>query len=97
MLTPKLVVASLAVSLALGAAAFATSASAATMSSTEQCTSLQKQFDGSIATTKASAKMVTQAKTLRTEGGTLCNSGKASQGVKKLQSALKDIGVKAKS
>jgi hypothetical protein len=92
-----LIAASLAGLLALGAGALATSASAATVSSADQCTALEKQFDANVATTKASSAMVIKAKALRTDGGKLCASGKPTQGIKKLQSALKDIGLKPQS
>jgi hypothetical protein len=91
------IAASLAGLLALGAVALATSASAATVSSAGQCTALEKQFDDNVAATKASSAMVTKAKALRTDGGKLCASGKPAQGIKKLQSALKDLGLKPQS
>ncbi len=59
----------------------------------EKCAALEKQFDQVIGQHE-SAKKATAAKELRTEGGTLCTEGKAPEGIKKLEQALKDIGVK---
>jgi hypothetical protein len=68
-------------------------AMAAQMSGADKCTALEKQFDQAIATHTKDAK-ATDAKTLRTDGGKLCTSGKTNDGMKKLQQALNDIGVK---
>jgi hypothetical protein len=80
------------------AAALVMLASAPAMAATtsaQKCTALEKQFDAAIVKHEKSAKAA-DAKTLRTEGGTLCASGKADEGVKKLQAAFNDIGVKPK-
>lgn len=66
---------------------------AAAVDSAARCTALESQFDGAIKTHE-SAKKAAAAKTLRQEGGQLCASGKAAQGVKKLEQALNDIGLK---
>ena len=96
--TRTLLAASLAGLLALGAGIAATgAASAATVNPADQCTALEKQFDDAIASSKATAAMLSKAKALRADGGKLCSSGKASDGVKKLESALKDIGLKPQS
>lgn len=59
----------------------------------DRCSALETQFDQAIAThgnvTKAAA-----AKSLRAKGATLCNSNKQANGIKNLQQALKDLGVK---
>lgn len=68
---------------------------AAAMTSAEKCTALQKQFDDAIKT-HGKAQKATEAKTMREEGGNLCTSGKADEGVAKLETALKDLGVKPK-
>jgi hypothetical protein len=73
-----------------------TAAFAASMTPAQQCTALEKQFDQEI-TTHASASKAAAAKTLRTDGGKLCQSGKSDSGVKKLKQALQDIGVKPAS
>jgi len=70
-----------------------TAAFAASVTPAQQCTALEKQFDEQI-TKHASSPMAANAKTLRTDGGKLCLSGKSADGVKKLQQALNDIGVK---
>lgn len=67
-------------------------AMAAQMSGAEKCTALEKQFDRAIATHGKGTKAA-DARTLRTDGGKLCTSGKANEGVRKLQQALNDIGV----
>jgi O-acetylhomoserine/O-acetylserine sulfhydrylase-like pyridoxal-dependent enzyme len=59
----------------------------------DRCTALETQFDQAI-TTHGNAAKVAAAKTLRTKGATLCNSNKQASGIKNLQQALKDLGVK---
>ena len=82
--------------IAVTAAMLSTGAMAATMTPAQQCTALQKQFDQEIikhgSATKAGA-----AKELRADGAKLCTAGKATDGVKKLEAALNDIGVKPQS
>lgn len=68
----------------------------AAMTPAEQCTSLQQQFDEAIKTHEKAAK-ATEAKTMRTEGGNLCASGKQADGAAKLEQALKALGVKPKA
>jgi len=82
--------------IAMAAALLSTGAMAATMTPVQQCTALQKQFDQEIVKHGSAAK-AGEAKTLRTDGGNLCKAGKATDGVKKLESALNDIGVKPQS
>lgn len=82
--------------IAVAATLLSTGAMAATMTPVQQCTALQKQFDQAIVTHGSAAK-AGEAKTLRTEAGNLCKAGKAADGVKKLESALNDIGVKPQS
>ncbi|MGE0116784.1 MAG: hypothetical protein AB7S71_14685 [Dongiaceae bacterium] len=81
----------------IGAAAtgifLSTAAFAASMTPAQQCTALEKQFDQQI-TKHTTSSMFGTAKTLRTDGGKLCLSGKSADGVKKLEQALNDIGVK---
>lgn len=57
-----------------------------------ECTAYQRQFDTAIKS-HAFVPMVDQARTLRADGGTLCSTGKETQGIIKLQHALKDLGV----
>ncbi len=59
----------------------------------DRCSALETQFDQAI-TTHGNAAKATAAKTLRTKGGNLCNSNKQASGIKTLQQALKDLGVK---
>ena len=68
-------------------------AMAAQMSGADKCAALEKQFDQAIVKHAKDAKAA-DAKTLRTDGGKLCTSGKTTDGTKKLQQALNDIGVK---
>ncbi len=70
-----------------------TAAFAASMTPAQQCTALEKQFDQEIVKHATAAKAA-DAKTLRTDAGKLCQSGKSDDGVKKLKQALKDINVK---
>ena len=73
-----------------------TAAFAASMTPAQQCTALEKQFDQEIVKHGTAAKAA-DAKTLRTDAGKLCQSGKSDDGVKKLKQALKDINVKPAS
>ncbi|MFM9844699.1 MAG: hypothetical protein ACKVOI_17200 [Dongiaceae bacterium] len=82
--------------IALAAALVSPGAMAATMTPAQQCAALQKQFDQEIVKHGTAAK-ASEAKTLRTEAGKLCASGKEADGVKKLEQALNDIGVKPQS
>ena len=82
--------------IATTAALLSTGAMVATMTPAQQCSALQKQFDQEIVKHGTSAK-AGEAKTLRTEAGKLCVSGKDADGVKKLEQALNDIGVKPQS
>ena len=66
---------------------------AAQMSASDKCAALEKQFDQAIVT-HGKATKAADATTLRTDGGKLCTAGKTTQGMKKLQQALNDIGVK---
>ncbi len=65
----------------------------AAMTSAEKCTALENQFDSAIKTHDAVAKAA-EAKQLRTDGGSLCATGKAPDGVKKLETAIKALGLK---
>jgi len=58
-----------------------------------RCAALETQFDQAIATHGTVAKAAA-AKQLRTKGGTLCSANKQASGIKNLQQALKDLGVK---
>jgi hypothetical protein len=75
---------SAAISLALSPAAFAASSSA------DRCSALEGQFDKAVMSTHA--PKVANAKTLRTDGAKLCAQGKADEGVKKLEEAVKMLG-----
>ena len=81
---------------AVTAAFLSTAAFGASMTPAQQCSALEKQFDQEIVK-HASASKAASAKTLRTDGGKLCQTGKNDEGVKKLKQALKDIGVKPTS
>ena len=82
--------------IAVTAAMLSTGAMAATMTPAQQCTALQKQFDQEIIKHGSAAK-AGAAKELRVDGAKLCTAGKATDGVKKLEAALNDIGVKPQS
>ena len=68
----------------------------AAMTPTERCTALEHQFDDAIKTHPKSAT-VKSAKSMRTEGGTLCAGGKQAEGVQKLEQAVKALGETPKS
>jgi hypothetical protein len=59
----------------------------------DRCSALEAQFDQAI-TTHGNATKAAAAKSLRTKAGNLCNSNKQASGIKNLQQALKDLGVK---
>jgi hypothetical protein len=59
----------------------------------DRCAALETQFDQAV-TTHGSAAKAEAAKQLRTKGGNLCNSNKQASGIRNLQQALKDLGVK---
>lgn len=59
----------------------------------ERCSALEAQFDQALATHGNAAKAAA-AKQLRAKGGNLCSSNKQSSGIRNLQQALKDLGVK---
>jgi hypothetical protein len=82
--------------IAMAVALLSTGAMAATMTLAQQCSALQKQFDQEIVKHGTAAK-AGEAKTLRAEAGKLCVSGKDADGVKKLEQALNDIGMKPQS
>lgn len=63
------------------------------VSPAKACGILQRQWDAVADQHKGDAKFV-PAREMRYEGGRLCSGGKASQGVAKLEQALKDIGLK---
>jgi hypothetical protein len=64
-----------------------------TQKMTDRCSQLETQFDQAIATHGSVAK-AEAAKKLRTKGANLCNSNKQASGIRNLQQALKDLGVK---
>jgi hypothetical protein len=102
MLTRTSIVTGLAV-LLLSTAAFADSTPATstvkpkptqnTQKMADRCAALETQFDQAI-TTHGNAAKAAAAKQLRTKGGTLCGANKQASGIKNLQQALKDLGVK---
>jgi hypothetical protein len=59
----------------------------------DRCSALQTQFDQAIKT-HGSATKAAAAKQLRTKGASLCSAQKQASGIKDLQRALKDLGVK---
>ena len=59
----------------------------------DRCAALETQFDQAI-TTHGTAAKAAAAKQLRTKGGSLCSANKQASGIKNLQQALKDLGLK---
>jgi hypothetical protein len=58
-----------------------------------RCTELEAQFDQAVQVHEHAA-MVSQAKDLRREAGPICAGGNHNEGITKLDTALRDIGVK---
>jgi hypothetical protein len=67
----------------------------ASMTPAEKCASLEKQFDAAVVSHEKAAR-ITEAQSMRSEGGNLCASGKYDAGIAKLDQALKDLGVNVK-
>lgn len=82
------VLAAVAAAMLAGSTAFAAATTPAA-----KCTALEKQWD-QVITQHANAPKVATARTLHDEGVKMCTAGKAADGVKKLEQALNDIGVK---
>ncbi|WP_395018007.1 hypothetical protein [Dongia sp.] len=59
----------------------------------DRCASLEAQFDQAI-TSHGNATKAATAKSLRSKGGSLCSANQQASGIKHLQQALKDLGVK---
>jgi hypothetical protein len=86
----------------LAPAAFAATTPAATTTAgsmpattpAAQCESLQKQYQSAAAANSTNPNAA-KAKKSATEGEKLCKEGKPADGVKKLEHALKELGVKA--
>lgn len=89
MTTYKLIPAALALALLSLPALAATN----NKSPADRCLFLEQQFDQQI-TKHATAPKVARAKALRSEGAKMCQSGNHALGIRKLEAALKDIGVK---
>ena len=104
MLSRTLIITGLAAVLASGAA-FADSATTKAKPSdankpaqtsqqlTDRCAALEVQFDQAIAT-HATAPKAAAAKALRAKGESQCKASHQTNGIKSLQQALKDLGVK---
>ena len=60
------------------------------------CKDLQMQFD-EVSGSHQNSGMFKQAKMLRSEGGVLCSTGKHEEAIGKLQTALRDLGVKPRA
>ena len=86
----RFVIWALAAATMLGA--WAPGASAA-MTSAQECTSWTTQFDKEIKTHANKAK-APAAKLERDQGVAECKSGNSTEGAKKLEQALNDIGIK---
>jgi hypothetical protein len=69
-------------------------AAAPAMTPAAHCDALQKQYN-TAATANATNPNAAKAKKLASDGEKLCKEGKPADGVKKLEHALKELGVKA--
>lgn len=67
----------------------------ANMTPAEQCTALEGQWQKDGMAHKSNAKFAAAEK-LADQGKQLCTTGKANNGIAKLEQALKDIGLKPK-
>ena len=79
---------------AAASSAPAAAPAAAAPSPAAQCDALQKQFQTASAANASNANLA-KAKKTASDGESLCKNGKPADGVKKLQHALKDLGVQA--
>ena len=59
----------------------------------DRCNALETQFDQAVGSHGNAAKLAA-AKVLRTKGENLCKTSHQANGIKDLQQALKDLGVK---
>ena len=59
----------------------------------DRCSALESQFDQAIGS-HGTAPKAAAAKQLRTKGETLCKANHQTSGIKNLQQALKDLGLK---
>jgi hypothetical protein len=82
-------IASGAMALLLAPAAFASSATAST-NAPASCKTLETRFDKDVLSSHAAD--ISKARQLRAEGGSLCTQGKHTEGVKKLEDAVKMLG-----
>ncbi len=96
------IITSVSAAILLAPAAFAATTPAATTTAgampattpAAQCESLQKQYQTASAANSTNPNAA-KAKKSATEGEKLCKEGKPADGVKKLEHALKELGVKA--
>jgi hypothetical protein len=68
--------------------------SAKILTPTELCKRYERRFDAA-EQTHQQAPFIDEARTLRIEGGKLCNSGEQARGIHKLREALGQLGVDA--
>jgi len=80
----------------LAALFLSTAAYAANTMPSDQCSALIKQFDQAV-TSHSTAVKLNDAKTLRTDGGKMCQTANFEAGITKLKQALQDIGVTPQS
>jgi type II secretory pathway component PulM len=88
------IVTAITAAVVLAPAAFAATTPAAAPTPAAQCESLQKEFQ-SAATTKSTSPNIDKARKAAAAGEKLCKEGKPAEGVKKLEHALSELGVKA--
>ena len=91
-MNPRFMLCALAATAVLGTSAIGSAASAA-MTPAQECTRWQSQFDKEIRSHANHAK-APAAKQLRDQGVAACKAGNATDGAKRLQQALNDIGIK---
>ncbi len=89
-MNPRLLIASGALSVLLAPAAFANPA-VDNNATQANCKALETRFDKEV--DKSHAPDLARARFLRTEGAELCTQGKHADGAKKLEEAVKMLGV----
>jgi type II secretory pathway component PulM len=89
------IVTAVSAALILAPAAFAATNPAPAQTPAAQCETLQKEFN-SAAATKTTSPNIDKARKAAAEGEKLCKEGKPADGAKKLEHALKELGVKAR-
>jgi hypothetical protein len=93
-MTIRKIITAVSAAVILAPAAFGATTPAPAATPAAQCDSLQKQYQTAAAANSTNPNAA-KAKKMASEGEKLCKEGKPADGVKKLEHALKELGVKA--